>query len=177
MKKLISLCILACFAMLTCISATQKAEQSPNEIVQIKQKENSLNSAETVLVKREPKTTELEGTWKATEAYNIPYIKFYGSYFQLIELPSDNGNNENNEYYEGKGTFRIKKDGSVTLLLSKFCDVVDGVSKGLYDLSEYKWITGIRDKLTYDNYSVDGDVLRLGTATYTRCEDIDWRIK
>ena len=174
MKKLISLCILACFAILTCISATQKAEQSPSEIVQIKQKENSLNSAESVLVKREPKTTELEGTWKAESIKNVPYIKFHGSYFQMIEIPSKA---ENNEYYEEKGTFRIKKDGSVVLLLAKFCRVVDGVTKEFYDLSEYKWITGIRDKLTYDNYSVDGDVLRLGTATYTRCEDIDWRIK
>ena len=45
MKKLISLCILACVAMLTCIGATSKAEQIPNENVQIKQKDNSLNSA------------------------------------------------------------------------------------------------------------------------------------
>ncbi|MBR4823726.1 MAG: hypothetical protein IKZ86_02935 [Spirochaetaceae bacterium] len=170
MKKLISLCILAYFAMLTCISATQKAEQSPSEIVQIKQKENSY-SAETILVKREPKTTELEGTWKSVENEDIPYIKFYGSYFQLIEIMSEN------EYYEVKGTFRIKKDGSITLLFAKICDVVDGVSKGLYDLSEYKWITNLPDKITCENYSVDGDVLRLGTATFTRCEDIDWRIK
>ncbi len=175
MKKLIILCMFSCFTMLTCICATSKTEQSPSEIVQIKQKDNSLNSAESILVKREPKTTELEGTWKATEAYYMPYIKFYGSYFQMIELSSDN---ENNEYYEGKGTFRIKKDGSVSLVLGKFCKVVDGITKEFYDLSEYKWITGIRDKLTYDNFSVDGDVLRLGTATFTRCtEDIDWRIK
>ena len=171
MKKLISLCILACFAMLTCISATQKAEQSPSEIVQIRQKENSLNSAETVLVKREPKTTELEGTWKGVESRNIPYIKFYKSYFQMIEVTSEN------EYYEAKGTFRIKKDGSVTLLLAKLCKVVDGVTKEFYDLSEYKWITDLPDRFTYENFSVDGDVLRLGTDTFTRCEDIDWRIK
>ena len=171
MKKLISLCILACFAILTCISATQKAEQSPNEIVQIRQKENSLNSAETVLVKREPKTTELEGTWKGVESRNIPYIKFYKSYFQMIEVTSEN------EYYEAKGTFRIKKDGSVTLLLAKLCKVVDGVTKEFYDLSEYKWITDLPDRFTYENFSVDGDVLRLGTDTFTRCEDIDWRIK
>ena len=171
MKKLISLCILACFAILTCISSTQKAEQSPSEIVQIKQKENSLNAAETVLVKRESKTTELEGTWKGVESRNIPYIKFYKSYFQMIEVTSEN------EYYEAKGTFRIKKDGSVTLLLAKLCKVVDGVTKEFYDLSEYKWITDLPDRFTYENFSVDGDVLRLGTATYTRCEDIDWRIK
>ena len=171
MKKLISLCILACFAILTCISATQKAEQSPSEIVQIKQKENSLNSAESVLVKREPKTTELEGTWKATEANDMPYVKFYGSYFQLIGVVSEN------EYYEYKGTFRIKNDGSVTFLVTKFCKVVDGITKRIYDLSEFKWITGLRDRFTYENFSVDGDVLRLGTDTFTRCEDIDWRIK
>lgn len=172
MKKLIILCMFSCFTMLTCICATSKAEQSPSEIVQIKQKDNSLNSAESVLVKREPKTTELEGTWKNVENEDIPYIKFYGSYFQMIETESEN------EYYEIKGTFRIKKDGSVVLLFAKFCDVVDGVTKGLYDLSEYKWITGLPDKITCDNYSVDGDVLRLGTSTFTRCtEDLNWRIK
>ena len=173
MKKLIILCMFSCFAMFTCICATSKAEQSPSEIVQIKQKDNSLNSAESILVKREPKTTELEGTWKAAENSNIPYIKFYGSYFQMIEVASEN------EYYEAKGTFRIKKDGSVVLLIAKICDVVDGVNKGLYDLSEYRgYITILPDRITCDNYSVDGDVLRLGTATFTRCtEDIDWRIK
>ena len=171
MKKLIIFCMFSCFAMFTCICATSKTEQLPSETVQITQKGNSLNSAESILVKREPKTTELEGTWKGVESGDIPYIKFYGSYFQMIEIMSEN------EFYEVKGTFRIKKDGSVVLLLGKICDVVDGVSKGLYDLSEYKWITGLPDTITCENYSVDGDVLRLGTATFTRCEDIDWRIK
>ena len=172
MKKLIIFCMFSCFAMFTCICATSKAEQSPSEIVQIKQKDNSLNSAESILVKREPKTTELEGTWKGVESRNIPYIKFYRSYFQMIEVISEN------EYYEAKGTFRIKKDGSVTLLLSKLCRVEDGVSKEFYDLSEYKWITELPDRFTYENYSVDGDVLRLGTDTFVRCtEDLNWRIK
>ncbi len=171
MKKIILACMAAFFTMLPCISATSKAEQSPSEIVQIKQKSNSFNLAEPILVKKAPKTTELEGTWKSVENEDIPYIKFYGSYFQMIEIMSDN------EFYEVKGTFRIKKDGSVVLLLGKICDVVDGVSKGLYDLSEYKWITGLPDTITCENYSVEGDVLRLGTATFTRCEDIDWHIK
>ena len=171
MKKIILACMAAFFTMLPCISATSKAKQSPSEIVQIKQKSNSFNLAEPILVKKAPKTTELEGTWKSVENADIPYIKFYGSYFQMIEIMSEN------EFYEVKGTFRIKKDGSVVLLLGKICDVVDGVSKGLYDLSEYKWITGLPDTITCENYSVDGDVLRLGTATFTRCEDIDWRIK
>ena len=173
MKKLISLCILACVAMLTCIGATSKAEQIPNEIVQIKQKDNSLNSAESILVKREPKTTELEGTWQGVENSDIPYIKFYGSNFQMIEIVSEN------EYYEVKGTFRIKKDGSVVLLIAKICDVVDGVNKGLFEISQYRaYIPNLPDRITCDNYSVDGDVLRLSTSTFTRCtEDIDWRIK
>lgn len=172
MKKIILACMATFFTMLTCIGATSKAEQSPSEIVQIRQKDNSFKPAESILVKRAPKTTELEGTWKSVENVDIPYIKFYGSYFQMIEIMSEN------EFYEVKGTFRIKKDGSVVLLLGKICDVVDGVSKGLYDLSEYKWITGLPDTITCENYSVDGDVLRLGTATFTRCtEDIDWHIK
>ena len=90
----------------------------------------------------------------------------------ILEVVSEN------EYYEAKGTFRIKKDGSVTLLLSKLCRVVDGLTKDFFDLSEYKWITNLPDKFTYDNYSVDGEVLRLGGNTFVKCtEDIDWRIK
>lgn len=173
MKKIILACMATFFTMLPCVSVTSGIEKIQPTTVQIEQKNASyFDNSESILVKREPKTTELEGTWKSVENEDIPYIKFYGSYFQMIVIMSEN------EFYEAKGTFRIKKDGSVTLLLGKICDVVDGVSKGLYDLSEYKWITGLPDKITCENYSVEGDVLRLGTATFTRCtEDIDWHIK
>lgn len=173
MKKIILVCMAAFFTMLPCISLTSGIEKIQPTTVQIEQKNASyFDNAESILVKRESKTTELEGTWKGVESRNIPYIKFYKSYFQMIEVVSEN------EYYEAKGTFRIKKDGSVTLLLSKLCRVVDGLTKDFFDLSEYKWITNLPDKFTYDNYSVDGEVLRLGGNTFVKCsEDIDWRIK
>lgn len=173
MKKIILVCMATFFTMLPCVSVTSGVEKVHPKTVKIEQKADScFDNSQSILVKRESKTTELEGTWKSVENEDIPYIKFYGSYFQMIVIMSEN------EFYEAKGTFRIKKDGSVTLLLGKICDVVDGVSKGLYDLSEYKWITGLPDKITCENYSVEGDVLRLGTATFTRCtEDIDWHIK
>ena len=173
MKKIILVCMAAFFTMLPCVSVTSKTEKAQPEAVKVEQKASScFDNAESLLVKREPQTTELEGTWKSENTEKVIYLKFSGRQFNMIEYESEN------KYYEYKGTFRIKKDGSVTLLLSKFCEVVDGVSKAIYDLSEYKWITGIPDKVTANSYSVDGDALTLETAIYSRYTDeIDWRIK
>jgi len=174
MKKIILLCVSACFVIFPCVSMTSGIETTQPETVQVEQKASGFNIAKPILVKRAPKTTEIDGTWMmkdtSGENFDFWYFDFSGSYAKL-KFGSEN------EYYVGKGTFSIKKDGSVRVILSKFCLVIDGVNKMYIDTAEYSDITNIPDRFNFGSYSINGDTLILHDKDFIRyTDDVDWRI-
>lgn len=170
MKKIILLCMLMCIAMFPCVSTTSGINNIQPKTVKMEQKKGS-NSAESILVKRESKTTELEGTWLyKSDDGEFTYLDVSGNSVRIKAGTDD-------LYYVSKGSLRIKKDGSGRISLSAMCEVKNGVNTFFAETSQLSEYPGIQTSISFKQYSVDGDTLTIDDDVYTRCtEEIDWRM-
>ena len=176
MKKAVLLCLLASLTVIPCVSTTSEIKNTQTETAKVEKKENS-NSTESILVKRTPKITELEGTWVLEEPAkyaggdDFQYLSFSGSSIKLKFGKED-------KYYIQKGTFSIKKDGSVIINISAECEVTNGVNTRYIQASDFNYITNLPTRRNFGKYSINGNILTFkGVINFTRyTEEIDWRM-